>query len=314
MKRVLNAILLSLTFSTFAYSAENVRWSASWAAVPDSAGPALNSQTIRQIVRPSIGGSRIRIRLSNLYGTAPLTIGPVHMSVHAGGVQVQAGTDHRLTFAGRETVTIATGDSVLSDPLDMAVPALRNLVVSMYLPTRAAVSTIHGAGMQTAYMTTTGDLGGAQSFPVEQTDDSRYFLTDVEVASSDEARTLVVVGDSIADGIGSGNDRNARWTDALAERLQRDPRGASVGIVNAGIAGNRVLNDGADPFVGPSALSRFERDALNKPGVRWVLVHEGINDITAAHMLPTAKDQVLVGQIIEGMRTLAARARKNGAV
>ncbi|MFB9242591.1 SGNH/GDSL hydrolase family protein [Massilia antarctica] len=312
MKHFLNALLLSLTFSTSAHGAENAHWSAAWTAVPDSPGPALTAQTIRQVVRTSIAGSKVRIRLSNLYGTTPVTLGPVHLGAHAGGAQVQAGTDHPLTFAGKQTVTIATGDSVLSDSVDMQVPALRNLVVSIYLPQQIGVSTIHGAGMQTAFMTTAGDLTAAQSFSAEQTDDSRYFLTDVEVLPALASRTFVVLGDSITDGIGSANDSNARWTDALATRLQGDPRLASIAVVNAGIAGNRLLNDAAEPFVGPSALSRFKRDVLDKPGVHWVLVHEGINDITAAQMLTAAKDQVSAAQIIGGMQTMTARARKNG--
>jgi lysophospholipase L1-like esterase len=312
MKRVLHALLLSLTLGTFAHGAENAHWSASWTAVPDSPGPGLKAQTIRQVIRTSAAGSKVRIRLSNLYGTAPVTIGPVHLGVHAGGTRVQAGTDHPLTFAGKQTVTITTGGSVLSDPVTMEVPALRDLAVSMYLPAQVSVSTLHGAGMQTVFMTAAGDLTAAESFSAEQTDDSRYFLTDVEVLPAVEPRTFVILGDSITDGIGSGNDRNARWTDALAARLQDDPSLASIAIVNAGIAGNRILNDATEPFVGPSALSRFERDALDKPGVHWVLVHEGINDITAAHMLTAAKDQVSVKQIIEGMNALAARAKKSG--
>ncbi|WP_167089315.1 SGNH/GDSL hydrolase family protein [Massilia frigida] len=121
-----------------------------------------------------------------------------------------------------------------------------------------------------------------------------------------------MLGDAITDGIGSANDSNARWTDAPAARLQGDPGLAPVAVVNAGIAGNRLLNDAAKPFIGPSALARFGRDVLDKPGVHWVLVHEGINDITATHMLSAAKDQVSAAQIIDGMQTLTARARKNG--
>lgn len=312
MKKLLNALLLSLTISTFAHCAPNERWSPAWVAVPDSPGPALKGQTVRQVVRTSIAGSKIRIRLSNLYGSEPVTIGPVHLAMHAGGVQIEANTDRMLTFDGSRTVTIPVGASVLSDAVDMAVPALRNLAVSMYLSAPVAVSTIHGAGMQTAYMTTAGDFSAAPGFSVEQTDDSRYFLTDVEVLPAGEARTFVVLGDSIADGIGSGNDRNARWTDMLAVRLRGDPVLAPISVVNAGIAGNRILNDAAKPFVGPSALARFGRDALDKPGVGWILLHEGINDITASQMLTTPKDQVSVEQIIDGMKTLAARAHASG--
>lgn len=310
MKPVLAFLLLFTTLHAMAHGAANAQWSTTWSAVPDSAGPALNAQTIRQVIRTSIGGSAIRIRLSNLNGAAPITIGPVHVAVHAEGGKILRGTDHVLTFAGNKTVTIASGESVASDPADMAVGALCNLAVSIYLPARMDVSTIHGAGLHTAFMTTAGDLTATEIFAAEKTDDSRYFLTDVDVLSGGDARVFVVLGDSIADGIGSKDDANARWTDVLATRLQAHPGLGAIAIVNAGIAGNRILNDAAKPFVGPSALSRFTRDALDKPGVNWILVHEGINDITAGHLLNTPKDQVSVQQIIEGMKTLAARAHE----
>jgi lysophospholipase L1-like esterase len=306
------AILLILAISSLTGCASTPHWSSAWAAVPDSPGPALQAQTVRQVIRTSVAGSAVRIRLSNLYGTAPVTIGPVHVATSAGGAEIEAGTDRALTFAGEKTVTIALGASALSDPVDMAVPALRDLAVSMYLPAQIAVSTVHGAGMQTVFISTGGDASAARSFSVQQTDDSRYFLTDVDVIAAGEARALIVLGDSITDGIGSGNDHNARWTDTLAARLQGNPALASIAVVNAGIAGNRILNDAAAPYVGPSALSRFQRDVLDKPGVRWVLLHEGINDITATHLLKTSKDQVSTEQIIEGMKTLAARARSQG--
>lgn len=286
-------------------------WSAAWAAAPDSPGPALPAQTIRQVVRTSVAGSGVRIRLSNLFGAAPLSIGPVHLGAHVGGSRVAPGSDRLLRFAGQSAVTIAPGASVLSDPVDMPVGALQDLAVSLYLPAGAEVATLHGAGMQTAWLSKAGDATAAASIEGAHTDDSRYFLTDVEVLSA-APRALVVVGDSITDGIGSGNDRNARWTDALAARLQRTPDLATVAVVNAGIAGNLLLKDASEPFVGPSTLSRFERDALDKPGVRWVLLHQGINDLAAATLLNRPADQVSADQVIAGMKTLAARARARG--
>ena len=134
--------------------------------------------------------------------------------------------------------------------------------------------------MQTAYIAN-GDVTAAAKLAGSETDTSRYFLTDVEVAAAADARTVVVIGDSITDGVGSTLDRNRRWPDALAERLQADPALASIAVVNSGIAGNRLLNDASKPFVGPSMLSRFERDALSKPGVRWILLLSGSNDISA---------------------------------
>jgi lysophospholipase L1-like esterase len=312
LKLILSSIALfaALVFAP-AHGADAQRWSAAWAAVPDSPGPALQAQTIRQILRTSVAGSRVRIRLSNLYGTAPLVIGPVRLALSAGGARVKPDSGRPLRFAGQPTVTIAPGASMLSDPVDMPVHALQDLAVSFYLPAGAALSTLHGAGMQTVFLTTAGDATAAADLEAAQTDDSRYFLTDVEVLG-DEPRALVVVGDSIADGIGSGNDHNARWPDGLAARLQRDRSLDKVAVINAGIAGNRMLNDAVKPFVGPSTLSRFDRDALDKPGVRWIVLHQGINDIAASSLLKDPAAQVSAEQVIDGMKTLAARARARG--
>ncbi|MBW8898155.1 MAG: SGNH/GDSL hydrolase family protein [Massilia sp.] len=314
IQRVLTGLLLSslLAVAVPGHAAPDDGWRTSWSSAPDSAGPALPAQTLRQVVRTSAGGGRVRVRLSNLFGTTPLTLGAAHVGVSAGGAHVQPGSDHTLTFGGRAAVTIAPGASAVSDPVDLAVGARQVLAVSLYLPSGVPVSTIHGAALQTAWVNAPGDATAAADLPSAATDDSRYFLSDVEVQGTDAARTLAIVGDSIADGIGSGDDHDARWPDALAARLQADPALAATGIANGGIAGNRVLNDASTPFVGPGVLARFDRDALDKPGVRWVLLHEGINDITAAQLLSAPGQQVTVEQIEAGMRTLAARARARG--
>jgi lysophospholipase L1-like esterase len=170
---------------------------------------------------------------------------------------------------------------------------------------------MHTTAIQTVYFAP-GDATAAPTLPAGETDNSRYFLTDVEVAAGADARLLVVVGDSTSDGVGSTEDGNARWPDVLAARLQADPKYASIAVVNSGLSGNRILNDAADPFLGPSTLSRFDRDALSKPGVRWVLLLQGINDITASGMLTTPEDRVSAQQIIDGMKTLIARAHAKG--
>lgn len=311
MRHLVHAILALLLTTALAHAADDGRWTAAWGAAPDSTGPALKGQTIRQVVRSSLAGSKLRIRLSNLFGAGPIVLGPVHVGLHDGGTRVLPGSDHTLTFMGSRTVTIPAGASVLSDPVDMATPALRDLAVSVYVPGSIPVSTVHGVGMQTAFLAG-GDVTAAAEFKPDNTDDSRYFLTDVEVLPARAAAAFVVFGDSIADGVGSGMDKNARWTDALAARLQRTPDLASVAVVNEGIAGNRIVNDESDPFVGPSGLSRFGRDALDKPGVRWVFLHQGTNDIAASHLLADPHQKVSVDRIIDGIRTLVARARQRG--
>lgn len=309
----LTAALLALALTLAgswapACAAPTSDWVTTWTAAPDRTGPALQPQTIRQIVRASIGGGSVRVRLSNLHGTGAVSIGAAHVALRTAGPAIEPGSDRALTFNGKPAVTIAGGASVLSDAFEMDVAPLRELAVSLYLPAGAATSTIHGAGMQTAYIVRGADATAAISFAVTETDDSRYFLTDVEVASGRDARAIVVVGDSIADGIGSKDDANARWPDLLAERLTK----SSIAVVNAGIAGNRLLNGPSKPFVGPSALARFQRDALDKPGVRWIVLHQGINDISAGDMLASPAEQVSARQIIEGMRTLIRLAHGQG--
>jgi lysophospholipase L1-like esterase len=294
-------------------SVADERWVASWAAVPDSAGPPLQAQTVRQIIRTSLGGSSLRIRLSNLLGTGPVIIGPVHVALHDNGAAIVPGSDHALTFGGKSAVTIGKGDSALSDPVRMKVTALQELAVSLYLPTHTGPATMHGIALRTGYITRTGDATAAQVFPVGATFKNRFFLTDVEVLADADAHSIVIVGDSITDGVGSTEDTNRRWPDALAARLQDDPALASIAVVNAGISGNRILKDGpGQPFMGPSVLSRFDRDALSKPGVRWVLIMAGINDISAAGLLAGHNDHVSEQQIIEGLRVLINRAHEKG--
>lgn len=307
------AILSSLLlYASPAGSAETRNWISAWVAIPDTTGKPLPPQTIRQIVRSSLGGSALRFRLSNAFGTAPLTIGAAQVALRLASADTRPGTSRALTFGGSPSVTIATGGDVLSDPVQMDVPALQELAVSIYLPSGSGPATLHGAGLQTAYIAPGVDATAASSFPSGATDDSRYFLTDIEVAASPGAKAVVIMGDSIADGVGSTIDRNARWPDKLAERFQYRSNPRQLAIVNAGIAGNRLLKDGAKPFVGPSTLARLERDALAKPGVQWIVLAQGINDISASDMLADPGQHASAEQIIEGMRTLVKRARDKG--
>jgi lysophospholipase L1-like esterase len=286
-------------------------WVAAWGAPPDQAGEALAPQTVRQVIRVSLGGSAVRLRFSNLYGDGPVILDQVRVARSAGGSAIRPGADHPVAFGGKPAVTIPRGGSVISDPVDMTVKALENIAVSLHLPAGASAPTLHGEGGQTAYLAS-GNAVSAASLPDARTEFSRYFLTDVEVAASPGARLFVAVGDSITDGVGATEDRNLRWPDQLAARLQTDPALSDIAVVNAGIAGNRILNDAASPFIGQSLLNRFDRDVLDKPGVRWVLILAGGNDITASGILETPKDKVSAEQVIDGLKRLIARARARG--
>ena len=286
-------------------------WVAAWGAAPDSAEPSIAGSTVRQIVRTSIAGSRVRLRFSNLFGSGPMTLGPVRVALAAGEGAIQPASDRGVTFGGARTVTVARGQDTLSDPVELALPALARLTVTVHVPEGTGTSTTHGVGHQTAYFLR-GDATAARVFPTGDANASRYFLTGVEVEAAPEAGTVVVLGDSITDGVGSTPDRDARWPDALAARLQANAASASIAVVNAGIAGNRLLNDGKPPFIGPSSLSRFDRDVLRTPGLRWIILLQGSNDVTAADMLTTPEDQVSAAQIIDGMKALITRARARG--
>jgi lysophospholipase L1-like esterase len=309
MLKTLATLLALLT--AFPAPAAGPHWVAAWGAPPDQAGTALGAQTIRQVIRPTLAGSAIRLRLSNLYGEGPLTLGPVRVARSAGGPAIRLDTDAAVTFAGRATVTLPKGGEALSDPVALPVAAFEDLAVSLYLPDGAAAPTLHGVAMATAYLAP-GDHTRDARLPARPNDSSRYLLTGVEVAAAPGARALVILGDSITDGVGSTDDANRRWPDLLAQRLHADPALANIAVVNAGIAGNRILNDAAKPFIGPSSLHRFERDVLGQPGVRWVLILQGSNDISAADRLTTPKDQVSAEQVIAGLQALIDRAHARG--
>ena len=300
------SVCAATTCAIAATGADRHAWVDTWAATPDVAGPVLNAQTVRQIVRTSVGGSKVRIRLSNLFGSVPITLGPVHVALSAKEADTVQGSDHALLFNGKPTVTIAKGESVLSDPVKMDVKALQELAVSIYVPADAQyhASTIHNAGLATAYITESGDATAAVQYPREEVSGNRFFLTDVEVTGSVAKHALVTFGDSITDGVGSKDDKNERWPDYLAARLQADAKLSSIGVANSGIGGNRILHDN----FGPSAQARFDRDALDKPGVRWVVLLESINDIGGSGFAWDAKDKITAQQLIDGMKTLIARA------
>ncbi|MES2017660.1 MAG: SGNH/GDSL hydrolase family protein [Pseudomonadota bacterium] len=267
-------------------SAHAANWVAAWGAAPDSDGPSLHRQSVRQQLRISASGTRVRIRLSNAYGNGALTLGPVQLG-RAGGAP------RPVLFDGRPNVTIPKGEDVLSDPLELALAPLDLLDVSIYVEDGAA--TLHSDARHSAL------ISGAPP----TSSDSRYFLSEVQVDAAPGARAIVVVGDSISDGDGSTPNRNARWPDALASRLH----GTSIAVVNSGISGNRLLNDGP---VGSSMLQRVQRDAFDKPGVKWLVLEAGLNDIGLADETGIPGGPVTADAIIAGMQQVIAQAHARG--
>jgi len=174
---------------------------------------------VRQIAHTSLGGDRVRVRLSNAYGASALVIGSAHVAISTGGASISRRTDRILTFNGSPTITIPAGALAVSDPAQLNVEAFDNLAISLYLPEDVAATTQHSVGQQTNYISTPGDFTGAITFAATTTQ-SFYFLTAVEVAASRRARAIVTLGDSLTDGFGSTPDTNQRWPNLLAERLQ----------------------------------------------------------------------------------------------
>jgi lysophospholipase L1-like esterase len=269
--------------------AQQVHWARSWSASPQGPTPALGSfaatprfhdQTIRQIVRLSGGGVELRVRFTNEFGSGRVEIRSAHVAVAGEGGAIQPGSDHVLTFGGEAAATMQPGTPLLSDPVKVSVPALSRLAISIYLPGTVDTCTCHRTAMQTAYVVT-GDQTAAATVPGAEALQTRVLLSAVEVASHKPAATIVILGDSITDGVGSTPDDNRRWPDLLAERLVRSHQ-AVVNVSNEGISGNRIVSDGQ----GESALARFDRDVLATPGVAYVIVFEGINDIGAAYSPP----------------------------
>jgi lysophospholipase L1-like esterase len=292
------------------------QWVATWTASQQAPEPPFigakpaqfSNQTIRQIVHVSIGGTRVRVRLSNEFGSTPLRVGEVRIAQQLAGPSMLPGSDKEVTFGGRGSVTIPAGAPLLSDPIDIAVAPLSNMVVSLYLPDTVTANTFHSLGVQTTYVSSPGNFSAAVTPPVAETTTSWFFLSGLSVLAEKRAAAVVAVGDSITDGYASTVDANRRWPNLLAERLQARSDLKHVAVADHGISGNRTLND----FIGPNALARFDRDISGSPGARWVILLEGINNIGIPGAFGLGSQQVSADDIIGGHRQLIARAHERG--
>ena len=236
--------------------------------------PGLSGSTLRQVIHVSVGGPAIRVHFSNMFSGTPLTITSAHIARSLGGSAIDLASDRRLTFAGVDSVRIASGATTTSDPLDYELAALSDLAVTIHIRTAPAEVTGHPGSRTTSYLQTGARLT-APELPEAVTTDRWYVLTGLDVTTEGNGAAVVTLGNSITDGRGSGTNRNNRWPDNLARRLQADPRTRHVAVLNAGIGGNAVVTGG----LGPTALSRLDRDVLAPAGSRWVILLEGINDI-----------------------------------
>jgi lysophospholipase L1-like esterase len=265
-----------------------------------------NNQTIRMMVRTSVPGKRLRVRLSNAFGSAPVRFGAAHIALRAKESAIVEGSDRALSFDGKPGATIGPGVVLLSDPVDFNSPKLADLAISLYFPGETGPPTTHATALHTTYISREGDATAQLSIPDATTTQSYYWLSAIDVLAPTAAATLVTFGDSITDGARSTTETNHSWPALLAARLAAKKETANIGVANMGIGGNRVLRDGS----GASALARFDRDVLTQPGVKWVMLLEGINDIGREATVP--EEAVTPDDIIAGYKQLIERAHTHG--
>jgi lysophospholipase L1-like esterase len=324
---LLLALVVTLSLvagSSPAAAASRDKWVTSWGAAPqptwgadvrtiwpDSlAADGFDNQTVRDMIFTSIGGDPIRLELTNAYGTSPLRIGRVTVAAAGSDGAVEPGTIYPVTYGGRASFQIPAGGQVLSDPVAMQVWPLEELAVSMYLPDRTGPATFHYDAMQVDWVSAPGDHTadtGASAFAIPTT--SSYYLSGLVVRTDAAEGTVVAIGDSITDGVNSVVDVNGRWPNDLARRL--DGLGApTLAVADEGIGGNRVLT--RSPIYGVSAEARFGPDVLDQPGVRDVILLEGINDIGFSSGPGHLGAEVSAAQLIAGYQQLIARAHARG--
>lgn len=281
--KFLSALVFAFTLSigVALCRAQDVHWVGTWGNSPQLVEhrnlpppPGLTSNTLRQIVQVSIGGKELRAHFSNKFGTDPVTMNSVHLALWAGGSRIKTDTDKALTFQGKPSVTIPAGGSVVSDPFDFNLEPLSDLAVTIDFGGTSPAVTGHPGSRTTSYLQA-GDEVSAADLPKAARTEHWYILTGIDAEANNLSAAIVTLGDSITDGRGSGTDKNDRWPDDLARRLQADKAMADIAVLNEGIGGNCVLHGG----LGPTAQARFNRDVLSQSGVRWLIVFEGVNDI-----------------------------------
>ena len=305
-----------------AASATSSGWAETWAAAPVKATrevinrgyTGFSDSTVRNVVFTSIGGSELRIRLSNLFGTRPLDIGQASVGEVASGGTL-SGPAFPVTFNDRRSVVVPPGGEILSDPVPMSVSPLEDIAVSIYLPVRTGSATYHTFGQQDTYLAPGGHVSDISEAAFTARTTSWYYLDGVQVLGAyKRAGVVVAFGDSITDGVGSGVGANDRWPNFLARRLDGQYGDEAPAVLDEGVGGNRVLNNSA--CFGQSALNRFSRDVLDQPGVRAVILLEGINDIAYSEDADIGCEapntDVSAAQIIGGYKTLIAAAHAHG--
>ncbi len=329
MKLRLTLALIGLQFAStatlLAQPAGHDHWVTTWATSPPlarvqspPAAPAnpnsqqsinergFTDQTVRMIVRTSIGGHRLRVKFANAFGAPPVQIGAAHIALRDKDSQIVAASDRPLLFNGKPGCILIPGVALVSDPVDLTFDPLAYLTVSLYFPVETGPPNSHGTGLHTTYISKGDASAQAAIADPLLTTASYYWLSAIDVLAPAKAASIVAFGDSITDGAQSTVNTDHSWPALLAARLAKNPKTAAIGVSNQGIGGNRVLRD----ITGVSALGRFDRDVLGQSGVKWLMVLEGINDIGHGAIDPT--EQVTAEEIIGGYKQLIDAAHDHG--
>jgi lysophospholipase L1-like esterase len=262
----------------------------------------VSAQTVRMVARCTVGGTAVRVALSNSFGCAPVRIGAAYLDA--------ADSPTPLTFGGQHAVTLPTGAQIYSDPVACAVSPQTDLVVSLYLPDHGVTPTVHPAGLRTAWLAD-GDQTAEPKLRDATEFQSYLWLTGIEVLAPREAATVIAFGDSLVDGMETTPDTDSPWPSVLARRLAAEPGLPPRAVVNMGFSGNRVLRE--TDGMGASALARFDRDVLARPGARWLILFEGGNDLIFGSLpgMPES-ERATAADVIAGYRMLIARAHLHG--
>ncbi len=315
MRLIIALLVFMACLPSAATAGADSKWVAAWATsqmIPtdNNVLPAedLTDATLRQVVRVNQGGRTYRLRLSNLFGTAPLKIDSVYLAhaLKTGTPQIDSGSDVAVTFSGRTSLTIPAGAELLSDPIAFEIKDLSDVAITVYLPAAPAVQTSHPGSRTNSYLVH-GNHAGDADLTAPKVFAHWFFITSLEVEASPKTQAIVVFGDSITDGFGVTPDANTRWPDTLARRLA----GKDRPVLNSGIGGNRLLLDG----LGPNALARFDREVLSQPGVGYVIVLEGVNDLGMLTRDAPATPQAhaeLVASMIGAYEQMIERAHAHG--
>ena len=288
---------------------DHAHWVGTWTATPAPAeGVAFSNHTLRMMPRVSIGGRRLRVRISNAHGTRPLAIGAAWVGLRGEGPALVPESNRRLTFGGERSATIAAGALVVSDPVELEVRPLADVAVSVHLPGDLPVSFgITGRyARQTNYVSPPGNFAAEEAMPVGRLTDDWYFVCGIDVVASSETCAIAAVGDSLTDANISTHDGHHSWPSQLARRLLARAHGRAMAVMNQGLGGNRILHD----IRGDSGLRRFDRDVLAQPGVTHTVIMLGTNDLRNRNGKP--EEEVTAPQMIAGLKQFAVRGQARG--